>query len=86
MANDSGTSPLPRRVPGAAESPRPPAKAGSPPLPESVRQRLLSALAGEAERTAPLRAAPPEHEPLEAGAPERQAPRKRGWGPPFRLG
>jgi hypothetical protein len=85
MANDSGVPPLPRRVPGAADSPRPRAKAGSPPLPDPVRQRLLSALANETERTPGLRAAP-ERDAPEARAPGREARPKRGWAASFRLG
>ena len=84
MADDSGVTPLPRRVPGAADSPTPRAGAGSPPLPEPVRQRLLSALANEAERTPALRAAP-ERDAPEAGAPGHEAPPKRGWAASFRL-
>jgi hypothetical protein len=74
MAKDSGVPPLPRRVPGAANSPRPPARVESPVLPESVRQRLLKAHRS-AQSTAPADAAPPEKSrPEKAAAAERGAP------------
>ena len=43
MAKESGGAPLPRRVPGAGDSPRPPAGVKPPPLPESVLERLRAA-------------------------------------------
>jgi len=49
MAKDNGMPPLPRRVPGSTDSPRPP-RIGQPVLPESVRRRLLAAIASEHER------------------------------------
>jgi hypothetical protein len=60
MAEDDGISPLPRRVPGATDSPRPPTRVEQPVLPESVRQRLLLVLAQEQERAAAEPAAPPQ--------------------------
>jgi hypothetical protein len=63
MAEDNGGSPLPRRVPGAADSPRPPTRIEQSVLPESVRQRLLMVVAQEQERAArESEAAPPEEE------------------------
>ena len=50
MTNDSGSPPLPRRVPGASGSPRPPVKVERTPIPEDLRQRVLSAIASELER------------------------------------
>jgi hypothetical protein len=70
MAEDNGVSPLPRRVPGASDSPRPPTRVGQPVLPESVRQRLLMVIAKEQERAAP--------EP-EALPPEEQAANSQVW-------
>ena len=43
MAKESSGTPLPRRVPGAADSPRPPARIKPPPLPESLIERLRAA-------------------------------------------
>jgi hypothetical protein len=76
MAKDSGVPPLPRRVPGAAGSPRPPARVEPTVLPESVRQHLLDVLADAQERaaqegSAALEEAPrPEH----VAAPQDGAP------------
>src|SRR6266581_1429824 len=50
MVNDSGTPPLPRRVPGASGSPKPPATVERTPIPEDLRQRVLAAIAIELER------------------------------------
>ncbi len=66
MAKDSGGPPLPRRMPGAAGSPRPPTRVGPPVLPESVRQHLLTALANAPERAA--------QEPTAAQEPAAQEP------------
>jgi len=43
MAKENGGPPLPRRVPGAADSPRPPARIKPPPLPPSLIERLRAA-------------------------------------------
>ena len=60
MAEDNGISPLPRRVPGGTDSPRPPTRVEQPVLPESVRQHLLVVIAQEQERAAREPAAPPQ--------------------------
>jgi hypothetical protein len=60
MAEDNGGSPLPRRVPGATDSPRPPTKIEQPVLPESVRRRLLRVIAREQESAAGEPATPPQ--------------------------
>jgi hypothetical protein len=81
MAEDNGGSPLPRRVPGATDSPRPPTKIERPVLPESVRRRLLKMIAQEQESVArepPApdgTAPPPERTPIpkEEAPPERAA-------------
>jgi hypothetical protein len=52
LGEDNGGPPLPRRVPGAADSPTPPARREAPVLPESVRQRVLAAVAEFHEREA----------------------------------
>ena len=54
MAKESSGPPLPRRVPGAADSPTPPARIKPPPLPESLIQRLRAAaeIAKEEEEAA----------------------------------
>jgi hypothetical protein len=70
MAEDNGVSALPRRVPGASDSPRPPMRVERPVLPESVRQRLLVVIAKEHERAA--------LEP-EALPPEEQAAASQVW-------
>jgi hypothetical protein len=82
MAKDGGTPPLPRRVPGAGNSPRPPARVNPPVLPESVRQRLLSVIASESAATATEQSAPadqasppdPAVPPDQAAPPEQAAP------------
>src|ERR1700722_19209692 len=51
MAKDGG-APLPRRVPGATESPQPPAGFEMPVLPPEVRERLLAVIAAAAEQAA----------------------------------
>ena len=43
MAKESSGAPLPRRVPGAGDSPRPPARMKPPPLPPSLIERLRAA-------------------------------------------
>ena len=94
MTKDSGATPLPRRVPGSANSPRPPARVERPVLPESVRQHLLSVIAQESQRSAtepPERAEPAEQaalteQPAQAGEarfPEQAAPAERA-GPSVR--
>src|SRR6516164_7145646 len=50
MADDSGATPLPRRVPGATVPPRPPARVERLVIPEDLRQRLLTAIADELQR------------------------------------
>ena len=50
MVDDSGVSPLPRRVPGASGSPRPPARVELGVISEDLRQRVLTAIASELER------------------------------------
>jgi hypothetical protein len=50
MADDSGATPLPRRVPGATVSPRPPVRVERLVIPEDLRQRLLTAIADELQR------------------------------------
>ncbi len=50
MIDDSGAPPLPRRVPGASGSPRPPVAVERTPIPEDLRQRVLAAIAVEVER------------------------------------
>src|SRR5712691_11626904 len=78
MAEDNGVSPLPRRVPGATDSPRPP-RVEKPVLPESVRQRLLMVIAQEQERAAREREAPP---PEGAAASQARHTAPDGTGPP----
>jgi len=81
MAKDDGISPLPRRVPGAADSPRPPTRVEQPVLPESVRQHLLVVIAEEQGRAAREPAAPPQEvEGEEASHAQPTAP--DGPGPP----
>jgi hypothetical protein len=51
MVDDSGVPPpLPRRVPGASGSPRPPARVELGVISEDLRQRVLTAIASELER------------------------------------
>jgi len=50
MADDSGATPLPRRVPGATVPPRPPVRVERLVIPEDLRQRLLTAIADELQR------------------------------------
>src|ERR1700722_16415372 len=50
MVDDSGVSPLPRRVPGASGSPRPPVRVDLGVISEDLRQRVLTAIASELER------------------------------------
>jgi len=50
MADDSGATPLPRRVPGATVSPRPPVRVERLVIPEDLRQRVLTAIADELQR------------------------------------
>ena len=49
MVDESGVPPLPRRVPGASGSPRPPAPVELGVISEDLRQRVLTALASELE-------------------------------------
>jgi hypothetical protein len=79
MAEDNGGSPLPRRVPGATESRRPP-RVEQQVLPESVRQRLLMVIAQEQERAAREPEAPPPEE--EAAASQARPTARGGTGPP----
>jgi hypothetical protein len=81
MAEGNGVPPLPRRVPGASDSPRP-SRIEQPVLPEPVRQRLLTVLAEEQERTArESETSPPEE--VAAGS-QAQPMRPGGTGPPQR--
>ncbi len=80
MAEDNGVSPLPRRVPRATDSPRPPTRIEQPVLPESVRQHLLVVLAQEQERVAREPAAPPQEGEEAASQVQPTAP--DGPGPP----
>ena len=74
MAKDSSGPPLPRRVPGAADSPRPPARIKPPPLPPSLVERLRAAAEiAKEEETA--------HAEAETAHPER-APARRPTAPP----
>jgi hypothetical protein len=50
MAEHSGVPPLPRRVPGAADSPKPPADVKTPVLSESLLERLRAATEAARER------------------------------------
>src|SRR6266702_7293859 len=50
MVDDSAAPALPRRVPGASGSPKPPATVERTPIPEDLRQRVLAAIAIELER------------------------------------
>src|SRR5262250_3247834 len=50
MATDDGAPPLPRRVPGATVSPGSPVRVERFVIPEDLRQRLLTAIAGELQR------------------------------------
>src|SRR5215472_5583189 len=68
MAKESSDAPLPRRVPGAADSPRPPARIKPPPLPPSLIERLRAAAEAareEEEETAraEVETAHPERKP-----------------------
>src|SRR5579859_7297417 len=49
MVDDSGVTPLPRRVPGASGSPNPPVRVDPSAIPEDLRQRVLAAIATELE-------------------------------------
>ena len=49
MVDDGGVPPLPRRVPGASGSPRPPAQVELGVISEDLRQRVLTAIAIELE-------------------------------------
>ena len=81
MAEDNGNSPLPRRVRGAADSPRPPTRRKEQPvLPESVRQRLLMVIAEEQERAARESEASPQEGDEAASQARPMAP--DGPGPP----
>jgi hypothetical protein len=92
MAEDNGGSPLPRRVPGATDSPRPPPKIERPVLPESVRRRLLIVIAREQENAAREPAAPPQAAASEArptapvgtDPPPERTPSPREKAPPKR--
>lgn len=84
---DNGVRPLPRRVRGATDSPRPPARIEQPVLPEAVRLRLLAAIAQGQEHVAQDPAAVPQddekaapHE--EAALPQRRPMAPAGTGPP----
>jgi hypothetical protein len=68
MAEDRDVSPLPRRVPGATDSPRPPTRIAQPVLPESVRQRLLMVIAREQESAAQEPEAPLPEEAVDSQA------------------
>jgi len=50
MVDDGGASPLPRRVPGASDSPKPSVRVDRTAIPEDLRQRVLTAIAYELER------------------------------------
>src|SRR5262245_42724611 len=50
MVDDGVVPPLPRRVPGASGSPRPPAQVELGVISEDLRQRVLTAIAIELER------------------------------------
>ena len=50
MVDDRGASPLPRRVPGASDSPKPSVRVDRTAIPEDLRQRVLTAIAYELER------------------------------------
>src|SRR5215472_14390134 len=66
MAKESSGPPLPRRVPGAADSPRPPAGIKPPPLPQSLIERLRAAAEIAKEEETPHageETAPPKREP-----------------------
>jgi hypothetical protein len=80
MAEDNGVPPLPRRVPRATDSPRPPTRIEQQVLPESVRQQLLVVLAQEQERVAREPAAPPREGEEAAAQVQPAAP--DGPGPP----
>jgi len=80
MAEDNGISPLPRRVPGATDSPRPPTRIEQPVLPESVRRRLLEVIAQEQERAAREPAALPQEG--EEAASQAQLTAPDGTDPP----
>jgi hypothetical protein len=87
MAEDNGVAPLPRRVPGATDSPRPPTRIEQPELPESVRQHLLVMLAQEQERVAREPASPPQEgeeaaSQVQPTAPDGPSPPQER--PPFR--
>jgi hypothetical protein len=84
VAEDNEVKPLPRRTPGATGSPRPPARVGPPVLPESLRQRVLSAIADAQERDAAAdRAAAPQRDAAadRAAAPQRDAAADRAAAP-----
>jgi hypothetical protein len=91
MAKEGGGPPLPRRVPGAADSPRPPARVKPPVLPESLLQRLRAeAEVAEEEEAA---CAQGENAPGPAAAPgvsvplPRRPPGRHGTpGPPAESG
>src|SRR5262249_59897217 len=68
MADDSGAPPLPRRVPGATVSPGTPVRVERLVIPEDLRQRLLTAIAGELQREE-AEAQRRAQEPGEAGEP-----------------
>src|SRR5689334_20227070 len=78
MADDSGGTPLPRRVPGATVPPRPPVRVERLVIPEDLRQRLLTAIADELHRDeAAAQTGNPPAGPEQAAAPDQtdsQAP------------
>jgi hypothetical protein len=96
MAEDNDNSPLPRRVPGATDSPRPPTRIEQPVLAESVRQRLLMVIAKEQERASlEPEALRPEEQAADSqarlmapdgtGAPQERTPPGEEKAPPERV-
>jgi hypothetical protein len=82
MAEDNGAKPLPRRVPGATDSPRPPTRVEQSVLPESVRQHLLMVLAEEHEYAAQEpQAPPPDKEQAPPQDKKQVAAPPRPWAP-----
>src|SRR5947209_7840893 len=73
MAEENGAQPLPRRVPGAADSPRPPARVKPPVLPEDLLERLRTATEAARAREATLADEGPTEHDAPGGRPGRPA-------------
>ncbi len=61
MVDDGRVTPLPRRVPGASDSPKPSVRVDRTAIPEDLRQRVLTAIASELEHDEAERRKAQEH-------------------------